>query len=366
MTFDSRHRRIFHRLWTGAPTNRLDLAHMIGLTPNAAGALVNQMIHAGLLHECTPSTRGRGRPTIPVEIDPARRQVLGMALYSGHIEIASLNLRGQLMEPAQLLEVPKPSQLLRTAQRSLSKSLTPNHLAIGLSVTGFMDIRQQRLLLSSALAGLPDGDLAPLFASVGKIPLYPQNDMHAMAARWLLTQPENINEDVLLVLLADSQVGATILIGGKPNSGCVAGGNELGHMRLPVATDRCYCGQTGCLERIFSSEFARARLGLVGALPDMIRQYDGRPGPLAQLIHLTSTGLANVTNFLRPHRLVLISPYTRYPVFANELLRQTRELLLRVLADRVRIDLWEQPASGPAETAAYLPLAAMCLDGWTN
>ena len=134
---------------------------------------------------------------------------------------------------------------------------------------------------------------------------------------------------------------------------------------ISVVTDRCYCGQTGCVERIFSSEYARARLGMVGSLPDMVRKYDGRPSPLTQLIQLTATSLANVTNFLRPHRLVLISPYTRHPVFTNELLRRIRELLLRVLAERVRIDLWDQPASSPAETAAYLPLAAMCLDGWT-
>jgi hypothetical protein len=96
----------------------------------------------------------------------------------------------------------------------------------------------------------------------------------------------------------------------------------------------------------------------------IIEQYDGRRSALGGLISLMGNSLANVVNFVRPHRLVITSPYTRHPVFANELLKQTRDCLLPALADRVRIDLWEQPAATPAETAGFLPLAAMLLDGW--
>lgn len=364
MGLDERQRRIFHRLWTGTPINRLELARLIGLTPNAAGNLVNGLIKEGLLRERAPSTAGRGRPRIPLEIDTTRRQVLGVAIYSGRVELANLNLRGQAIGTGQTIQISEPGKLIRAVQRAIQKQLTPAHLAMGVSATGFIDAQQPRLLLSSALIGLPDADLSPMLQAAGKTPFYLQNDMHAMAARWLLTQSQQVDEDVLLVLLADGQVGATILIGGKPNAGCVLGGNELGHMRLPVATDRCYCGQTGCVERIFSSEYARARLGLVGELGQMIAHYDGRRGAMGEMVQLISGSLANVCNFLRPHRLVVVSPYTQYPVFANDLLQRTRALLLPALAERVRIDLWENPASSPAETAAYLPLAAMCLDGW--
>jgi predicted NBD/HSP70 family sugar kinase len=367
MLFDPRQRQVFRRIFAGPPVNRLELARLLGLTPNVAGSIAASMIDSGLLRECAPAVKGRGRPRIPLEVDTARRRILGVALYSGAVELAHVNLRGQLLSPAQPIPVNEPGKLVKAAARAIAKQLTPDHLAIGLSVTGFLDPDQKRILLSSAIAGQRDGDLTPIVESAGQTPLLMQNDMHALAARWLLTQPHAPahTEDILLILLSDSQVGATILIGGKPNAGCVLGGNELGHMRFPIVTDRCFCGHTGCLERIFSSEYARARLGLVGTLPHMIERYDGKRGPMADLIGLLATGISNVANFLRPHRVVLVSPYTRHPVFTNELLKQTRGRLLEALSERVRIDLWEQPASTPAETAAYLPLAALNLEGWT-
>ena len=364
MLLDLHQRQIFHRLFAGTPVNRLELSRQLGLTPNKAGYAVTRMISMGLLRECSPNGKGRGRPAVPVEIDTTRRQILGVALYGGGLGLAHLNLRGQPLRAVQSIAVSEPAKLIRSAEKAIGKNLTADHFAIGVSATGFMEPREKRLLLSSALAGRRESDLTPLFDAAGKTPVCLQNDMYAMAARWLLTQADELTQDVLLVLLNDGQVGATVLVAGKPISGCILGGNELGHMRMPVATDRCYCGHTGCLERIFSSEYARARLGMVGALPQMIEQYDGKRGGMFELIGLIATGVANATNFLRPHRLVLVSPFTRYPLFANELLLQIRERLLDALAARVRVDLWEQPASTPAETAAYLPLAAMCLEGW--
>ncbi len=363
---DLRHRRVFHRLFSGPPTGRLELARHLGITPNAAGDVVREMIASGLIRECAPVTPTRGRPGIPLEIDLASRQMLGVALYHGKVELAHANLRGQLLRPPVIVDVPEPAKLVRAAQRAIARQLTRSHFAIGVIATGFVDPAQKRLLLSSAIAGIQEADLQPLYEAAGELPLYLQNDMQAMAARWLLAGPADPNEDALIILLADGQVGSAVLVAGKPSPGCVLGGNELGHMRFPIPTDRCYCGQIGCLERIFSSEFARARLGLVGSLPKLIAAYDGRRTQLSELLQLTASGLANAINFLRPHRMVLISPYSQNTVFMNDLLRRTRELLLAALADRVRFDLWEQPAASHAETAAYLPLAAMCLDGWAR
>lgn len=364
MPRDPRQKQVFHRLFAGTPAGRLELARHLGITPNAAGDVVRGMIAARLIRECPPAASTRGRPGIPLEIDLASRQLLGVALYHGKVELAHTNLRGQLLRPATVLEVSEPAKLVRVAERAIAKQLTSAHFAIGITATGFVDPGQKRLLLSSAIPGMGDADLSPLFTSAGDVPLFLQNDMQALAARWLLSGSADAPEDVMIVLLADGQVGSAVLVHGKATPGCVMGGNELGHMRFPVSTDRCFCGQVGCLERIFCSEFARARLGLVGSLPELIASYDGRRTPLSELLQLTASGLANAINFMRPHRMVLITPYSQHAVFVNDLLRRIRELLLAALADRVRIDLWEQPATGRAETAAALPLAAMCLDGW--
>ena len=86
-----------------------------------------------------------------------------------------------------------------------------------------------------------------------------ENNMHALAAWWSLIHQADIDEDVLLVSIGDGQMGAALLIEGKPNRGCAIGANELGHMRFFVDTEICYCGHPGCLERVCSTEFLRRR-----------------------------------------------------------------------------------------------------------
>ena len=365
-----RERSILWQLWTEASASRLELARRLGLTPNVVGELVGGLLKRGLVHEGDKAVRGRGRPSIPLEIDTNRSQIIGVALQAGWVQVARLNLRGQSRGMPQRCVVHEPQQLVSTAARLLRKQLDDTTVAVGLSVTGFVDTEKRRMLLSSALMGLPDADLSPIEDMLNGVPLCLQNDMQALAARWLLTQQplaaSPAGEDVLLVLLADGQVGSTMLINGRPNDGCVIGGNELGHMRFPIPTDRCYCGATGCVERIFSSEYARARLGLVGTLASMVQQYDGRRSAMGELISLTANALGNIVNFVRPHRLIITSPFTRQAVFANELLKQTRECFLPAIAGRVRIDLWEQPVATPAETAGFLPLASMLLESWAK
>ena len=83
-----RERAILYRLYTGGPASRLELARVIGLTPNTAGDLVSGLIGRGILREGDPSVKGRGRPSIPLEVDSARRHVLGIALQRGMVQVS--------------------------------------------------------------------------------------------------------------------------------------------------------------------------------------------------------------------------------------------------------------------------------------
>jgi predicted NBD/HSP70 family sugar kinase len=199
--------------------------------------------------------------------------------------------------------------------------------------------------------------------------------MHALAARWLLTHQAEQYEDVLLIYFEDGQLGAALLIDGRPNRGCVTGANELGHTRLPVETEVCYCGQPGCLERICSTEFLRRRGVPSGSLFEHASSYREDPDraggngargdkAIAEVLDYLSAGLANAVNFIRPNRLVLSSELTRYPEFLDALLRSTRTRIMGKILDRVRIDLWDQVDSHSAETASWLALASLYREGW--
>jgi predicted NBD/HSP70 family sugar kinase len=200
-------------------------------------------------------------------------------------------------------------------------------------------------------------------------PLVFENDMHALAVRWLLTHQAEETEDVLLVYIGDGSLGAAVLIEGRPNRGCLTGGNELGHTRLPIETDVCFCGHQGCLERICSTTYLKNHPQnnsemKNGTLFERAARCDDNDEPLNDLVKYIGMGLSNAVNFIRPNRLVLVSELTRYPTFSDKLLRTVRSALLFELVNHVRIDVWDQPGAISAESAGWLALAGLFQEGW--
>lgn len=368
---DPRQREIVRTLWEQGRSSRWELHERTGLTPNNVGSLAESLLAMGVVREGAAEPSGAGRPRVPLEIDPSRRNVVGLAIAPGRVEACRIGLRGHPIGPAISKSVEDPAKVIPAAAMLLKKAISDDAMAIGLSVTGFVDPSQHAVLLSSALPGKSGATLSPIYDTAGSLPIVLENDMHALAARWLLTH-RAAGQDVLLVLVEDGRLGAAMLIDGRPNRGCATGGNELGHSRFFIDTERCYCGHSGCLERIVSSDFLRRqREGLRGSHPDSLLQSAARftgdlaadPG-LETILKYLSCGLANVVNFVRPHRLVLVSPLTRSPAFSDALVRMIRGSVLAELADRVKIDFWDEPAAGSAETAGWLALADLFFGGW--
>jgi predicted NBD/HSP70 family sugar kinase len=373
---DARQREIVRTLWEQGRLSRWELHQRTGLTPNNVGSVAEVLLRMGVLREGVAEPSGAGRPRVPLEIDPTRRHVVGLAIGPGRVEACRVGLRGQPIGSPVGRVVEDPAKVIPSAVAVLKKILSSDATGIGLSSTGFVDAEEHALLLSSALPGKAGASLQPIYEAAGDLPVVLENDMHALAARWLLTH-RAAGQDVLLVLVGDGRLGAAMLIDGRPNRGCATGANDLGHCRFFVDTEKCFCGHVGCLERIVSSEFVARQNGHVqgpkavpapeGLLMQRVAAYGGGSGedPALELVlQYLSCGLANAINFVRPHRLVIVSPLTRSPAFADALVRQIRSGALTELADRVKIDFWDEPAAGSAETAGWLALANLFFGGW--
>jgi predicted NBD/HSP70 family sugar kinase len=373
---DARQREIVRTLWEQGRLSRWELHQRTGLTPNNVGSVAEVLLRMGVLREGIAEPSGAGRPRVPLEIDPTRRHVIGLAIGPGRVEACRVGLRGQPIGSPVGRIVEDPAKVIPSAVAVLKKIISSEATGIGLSSTGFVDAVEHALLLSSALPGKAGASLQPIYEAAGDLPVVLENDMHALAARWLLTH-RAAGQDVLLVLVGDGRLGAAMLIDGRPNRGCATGANDLGHCRFFVDTEKCFCGHVGCLERIVSSEFLARQNGQVQGpkavpapdelLMQRVAAYGGGSGedPALELVlQYLSCGLANAINFVRPHRLVIVSPLTRSPAFADALVRQIRSGALTELADRVKIDFWDEPAAGSAETAGWLALANLFFGGW--
>jgi predicted NBD/HSP70 family sugar kinase len=300
---------------------------------------------------------------VPLEIDPQRRHVVGVAIRPGHVEVGKLNLLGQTIGEMRSSAVRDAASLIETMTEMLRAEVSDQTFAVGLTTPGFVDAAKHTILFSSALVGSGAVSLQPAYDVARGIPIVLENDMHALAARWLLAHQAQQQEDVLLVYFEDGQLGSALLIDGRPNRGCVTGANELGHTRMPVETEVCYCGHPGCLERICSTTFLR-RQGGNSTLAERAAEFDDADEGIRKLIELLAMGIANAANFTRANRLVLVSELTRQSRFTESLIAAVRGHLLTELKERVRIEHWDQAAARTAETAGWLALASLYYEGW--
>lgn len=363
-TIVSRQRSILQSIWRAGRLSRRDLHEQTGIRPNTVGADAALLLKEGILRECTTKSLGRGRPRVPLEIDPARRHVIGIAIRPGHVEVGRLNLLGHLLDTPVAHSAGQPSSMIAATCELLEERKDDNTLGIGLSTPGFVDPIRQAILFSAMTARGGAVSLKPAFDCAGRVPVVLENDMHALAARWLLTHQQEQDEDVLLAYFEDGQFGAALLIEGRPNRGCVTGANELGHTRLPVETDICFCGHSGCLERICSTPFLHRHGPRTGTLSERAADFDGNDEPLRLVIDYLATGLSNAMNFSRVNRLVLVSELTRHAAFTKRLTSAIQERMLGEIRDRASIDVWDQPAARSAETAGWLALASLYYEGW--
>jgi predicted NBD/HSP70 family sugar kinase len=377
MLIDSRQREFLRHIWRENRLSRWELHQLTGVNPNSVGAEAAALLEMGILREAPPEPVGQGRPRVPLEIDTIARDVVGLALSPGQVDVARLNLRGQLLGSTQSKTVDDVGELVATAQRLLKNTIRDPTLAVGISSPGFLDPEHKAILFSSVVRTHQPLDVQSLYDAADGRPIVFENDMHALAVRWLLTHQAEQTQDVLLAYIGDGRLGAALLIEGRPNRGCLIGANELGHTRFKVEVERCYCGQVGCLERICSSAFLNGVSGRssndgtnkehdrrTGSLFERIALYDGNDERLDQMLELLACGLSNAVNFVRPNRLVLVSELARYPAFNDRLLREIRAGVLFELVDRVRIDVWDQPGAVSAETAGWLALAGLYQEGW--
>ncbi len=375
MLLDGRQREFLRLIWRENRLSRWELHQRTGVNPNAVGVEAATLLEMGVLREAAPEPVGQGRPRVPLEIDTAARDVVGLAISPGQVDVARLNLRGQLMGAVNSKTVGDVNELVPTAQRLIKAEVRDQTLAIGISSPGFLDAEKRAILFSSAVRMHEPMDVEGLFEPANGRPIVFENDMHALAVRWLLTHQAEQTQDVLLVYIGDGRLGAALLVDGRPNRGCLIGANELGHTRFFVEVEKCYCGQVGCLERICSTAFLTAGANgkpwsgadrRPGAMFERIGRYDGSDQRLEEMLKYLACALSNAVNFVRPNRLVLVSELTRYATFNDQLLREIRAGILFELVDRVRIDVWDQPGAVSAETAGWLALAGLYQEGWNS
>ncbi len=366
-----RHRQLLHALFQGGRLSRWELHQRTGLRPNTVGEDAALLVQAGLIRRCQPARgnaeqpRNTGRPGEPLEIDPSNYNVLGVSIQPNQVAVAQLDLRGQMLGHIDAQPLLDPERIGTMTRDLVIPRLNEKTLSVGITTTGKYNA-QRRVLLGSWLPDWREISLEPLYQAIGNRPALLKNDMAALANRWVLQNNPTTDEHVLLLSLEDGNVGGSLLTSDDTQRPLLLK-NELGHTRLFVDTDRCYCGHTGCLTELCSSRYLRRLDPAAPPLPQAAQAYDGAQPATRQLIDYVAAAIGNTANTIFVDRIVLVSALAQYQTFAQSIVEQIRtELLFINHGRKITIELWNDPVLRQAETAAWQALVGLYVSGWSE
>lgn len=249
-------------LKTHSPISRTAIARITTLAKPTVSAIVDDLIAESLVAEVGlgAAASGGGRPPIMLEFNARSSFVAGVQIGVHRTVVVLADARGQEVVRRQIPTSQAPAAvILRRAARELTKALgqaevNPEALtAVGLVVPGLVDVHTGTCRLAPNL-GWRDVAVRETFAAhlPAHVAVFVHNTAQAAAAAEGLEGSGAGQPDVVL-LYASTGVGAGVLAGGRIFHGFGGSAGEIGHCRIPGATEPCHCGKIGCLEAVASA-----------------------------------------------------------------------------------------------------------------
>jgi len=334
--------------------SRVELHERLGLRKATVTEDTARLLELGLIREGASDLPTNGRPRQPLEIDRDRLTTIGVAIDPWSVRVQQVDLLGEPVGRELQRSVRGPQRLIRQTRQFIDALIDEKTLAVGVTVPGFVEPASNRVLFSVNWPEAGPVELAPLAEMIAPRRFVLENLTNGLAKRLQFQRPELVPQDKLVIYFADGMLGSSLLVRGRPIDGCIMACNELGHTRLPVHTPECYCGHTGCLERIFSSEFIAEHTGRHADLAQTLRDQPDHEA--VKTLHTwLAIGLANAVNFCRVGRVVFATDLRGAENFFHELADAVQSQLLHELRDRVSFSIVTRAnPSGPRRSSARI------------
>ena len=250
-------------LYRHPATSRADITARTGLSRQTISTVVEELEHAGLVHEHTASdqtrTRGSGRPPVLLSLVPGAAFAAGVDFGHRHIRVAICDLAGEPLSddwsPAEVDHGPFQSldlahELLREALSSAGLG-RDQLLGVGLGVAAPINKTTGELETDGILPGWHGiRPAAELEQRLG-VPVQLDNDANVGALGEKVFGAGRDVDDLVYVRLS-AGVGAGLILSGRPFHGSLGVAGEIGHVLVDPRGAICRCGNRGCLETIAS------------------------------------------------------------------------------------------------------------------
>lgn len=150
-----------------------------------------------------------------------------------------------------------------------------------------------------------------------KVPTAIANDANCFAiaeAKFGVVKEKMPDAKVVFGVIMGTGVGGGIVVNGKVINGRQGIGGEWGHNFLDESGGNCYCGKTGCVERIISGpslqQFYQSLTGKTLNLKEIVARHldtsdEAATQTIQRLHHFFGIGISNIINILDPDAIVI-------------------------------------------------------------
>ncbi|MET9361218.1 ROK family transcriptional regulator [Streptomyces sp. NPDC006632] len=273
------------------PVARSTIARLTGLSPASVTDHCARLDSLGLIREAAAPRRskGAGRPHVPVDLDADRFVVGGVHVAVPYTSVALLDLRGRVLAERRLGhgDGTEPDRVLAQAAEGLGALLAEAEgripLGVGVAAGGWVD-RDSGTVVEHALLGWRDVAVRDAIGERTGLPV--QVDGHARA----LVNAERLfgrarGSRSMLHLFAGNVVDAAFATHDEVHHGPRSQAGAIAHLPLAGGTERCECGQMGCLQAELSERTlcrrARERHVIGTANPMHVVRAAGGGDPVA-------------------------------------------------------------------------------------
>lgn len=321
----------------GVHVSRAQVATATGLTKASVSSLVLDLLEAGLIREVGLNQQGRGRPSVGLELNPAR-SVMGMEINVDYISAGVTDLAGNLLvretqdrDNRSGGHVPVLAALAQLAAkvRAAAGEGGVQVLGGGLAVPGLVDSGAARVLTAPNL-GWTDVDL-DLGALLPGVPLGVElfNEANAAALAELRHRPDGAAD--FIFVSGEVGVGGGLVVGSELFTGPEGHAGEVGHVVVDPEGIRCSCGGTGCLETVSGQDAILAAAGIASgsrtrseSITALVQALnEGQPRALSAVeragrylgVALASTArVVNIGSVVLGGHFAVLDPWLRAPL----------------------------------------------------
>ncbi|MFG1816643.1 ROK family protein [Kribbella sp. NPDC049174] len=305
---------VLRLLLDGQPRTRAELIDLSGLARSTVTGRIEELVAAGLVVPSGEAASTGGRPPARFRFNPAARLILAADVGATHLSVALTNLTGDILDrstmPLNIAEGPEVvlGAVVRSGRALLKKARrSVNDLAgTGVGLPGPVEHSTGRPNHPPIMPGWDSYDVVERLSRELTGPVLVDNDVNIMALGEHATEYADV-EHLLFVKVATG-IGAGVISGGRLHRGAQGAAGDIGHIQAPGRTERCRCGNIGCLEAVASAAAIATQLEVQGSrdIVDLVRAGNSiATAAVRQAGREIGTVLAACVSLLNPSVIVV-------------------------------------------------------------